>query len=195
VSINHQRNPIEFRQAAVPMLFFSPQLLQEALMNFHEGDPVMHWTYGFGQIVHLEERDISGSKTLYYAVQVRDLTIWVPADNKLESRLRAPTTQSKFKQLLAILSSPGEPLPDDRHERKTRLMELLKDGRTESLCRTIRALSTYQKTRSLNDSDQTILKQSRNTLLGEWEYVLSIPHAQAEIEMYRLLSPTMEIEA
>jgi hypothetical protein len=34
-----------------------------------------------------------------------------------------------------------------------------------------------------------ILKQSRNTLLGEWGFVLSIPHAQAEIELYRLLAP------
>jgi hypothetical protein len=28
-----------------------------------------------------------------------------------------------------------------------------------------------------------------NTLLGEWGFVLSIPHAQAEIELYRLLAP------
>jgi RNA polymerase-interacting CarD/CdnL/TRCF family regulator len=157
-------------------------------MNFQEGDPVMHWTYGFGQIVRLEERDISGSKTLYYAVQARDLTVWVPADDKLKSRLRSPTTQSRFRQLLAILSGPGKPLPDDRYERRTRLLELLKDGSTEALCQTIRDLSTYQKTKSLNDSDQNLLKQSQKTLLGEWEFVLSVPHAQAEIEMYRLLA-------
>ena len=163
-------------------------------MNFQEGDPVMHWTYGFGQIIHLEERDISGSKTLYYAVQVRDLTVWVPADSKLESRLRAPTPQSRFKKLIAILSSPGDRLPDDRLERKARLMELLKDGRTESLCLTIRDISAYQKTHSLNDSDQIILKQSRNTLLGEWEFVLSIPFAQAEIDMYRLLASAEKFE-
>jgi RNA polymerase-interacting CarD/CdnL/TRCF family regulator len=158
-------------------------------MNFQEGDPVMHWAYGFGQIVRLEERNISGSKILYYAVQLRDLTVWVPADSQLENRLRPPTPESRFKKSLTILSGPGEPLPDDRHERKIHLMKLLKDGHTESLCHTIRDLSTYQKTKSLNDSDQMLLRQSQNTLLGEWEYVLSIPHAQAEIEMYRLLAP------
>jgi RNA polymerase-interacting CarD/CdnL/TRCF family regulator len=88
-------------------------------MNFHEGDPVMHWTYGFGHIVRLEEQDISGSKILYYAVQVRDLIVWVPDDSKLKSRLRSPTSQSRFRQLLTILSGPGKPLPDDRIERKT----------------------------------------------------------------------------
>jgi RNA polymerase-interacting CarD/CdnL/TRCF family regulator len=160
-------------------------------MNFHEGDPVMHWTYGFGQIVRLEERAIAGgAKTLYYAVQVRDLTIWVPADNKLESRLRSPASEAKFKKILNILSTPGELLPDDRYERKTRLLELLKDGSTESLCHAIRALSAYQKTKSksLNESDDALLKQLRTTLLGEWEYVLSTSHAQAEMDLSHLLA-------
>ena len=156
-------------------------------MNFHEGDPVMHWTYGFGHIVRLEERDISGSKILYYAVQVRDLIVWVPADSKLKSRLRSPTSQSRFRQLLTILSSPGKPLPDDRIERKNHLVALLKDGSTEALCHAIRDLFTYQKTKSLNDSDQNLLRQSQKTLLGEWEFVLSIPHAEANIELSRLL--------
>ncbi len=166
-------------------------------MNFHSGDTVMHWTYGIGQIVNLEERDLFGSKTLYFAVQVRDMTVWVPADSKVGSRLRSPTSKSRFKQLLGILSSPSEPLPEDRLERKTRLLELLHDGRPESLCQVIRDLSAYQrqKVRPMNDNDQMVLKQSRNTLLGEWGFVLSITHAQAEFELHRLLtSVPLEIE-
>jgi RNA polymerase-interacting CarD/CdnL/TRCF family regulator len=157
-------------------------------MEFHEGDTVMHWTYGLGQIVHLEERDISGSKILYYAVQMQEMTVWVPVDGQLGSRLRPPTTESGFKQLLAILSSPGELLPEDRLERRTRLLALLQDGRAESLCQVIRDLSTCQKTRRLNDNDKMLLKQSRNALLAEWGFVLSISHAQAEFELYRLLA-------
>ncbi len=164
-------------------------------MNFHKGDTVMHWTYGIGQIVDLEERSLEGSKAIYYVVQVRDMTVWVPADNKVRSRLRSPTPKSRFQRLLAILSSPSEPLPADRLERKTRLLELLEDGRPESLCRLIRDLSAYQKqlVRPMNDNDQMILKQSRNTLLGEWGFVLSMTHAQAEHEMHRLLTPTVSL--
>lgn len=157
-------------------------------MDFHAGDPVMHWTYGLGQVVRLEERTLSGLKALYYAVQLHDLTVWVPADGKLGSRLRPPTSESGFKQLLALLSGPGEPLPDDRHERKIRLMGLLKDGRAESLCRVIRDLSAYRQARSLNDNDQALLKLSQNALLGEWGFVLSITQAQAETELQRLLA-------
>ena len=159
-------------------------------MNFREGDPVMHWTYGFGEVLKLEERELSGQTTLYYAVQVRDMTVWVPADDNLKNRLRPPTPQARFKRLLAILSAPAEPLPDDRHERKLRVLELLNDGRPESLCRVIRDLSAYRKVRALNDNDQVLLKRSQSVLLGEWGFVLSVTPAQAELEMHRLLMPT-----
>jgi RNA polymerase-interacting CarD/CdnL/TRCF family regulator len=165
-------------------------------MNFHKGDTVMHWTYGIGQILNLEERVLAGSKTIYYEVQVRDMTVWVPADSKVRSRLRTPTSKPRFQRLLAILSSPSEPLPEDRLERKTHLLALLEDCRPESLCQVIRDLSAYQKTlgRPMNDNDQIILKQTRNTLLGEWGFVLSVTHAQAEIELYRLLARPAELD-
>ena len=156
-------------------------------MNFHQGDTVMHWTYGLGQIVRLEERDLFGVNTLYYAVQIRDLTVWVPSDDELDHRLRLPTSKSGFEELFAILSNPGEPLPDNRQERRTRLLALLKDGSTQSLCRLISGLHAYRKIRPLNDSDQSILKKARNALLGEWEFVLSITPAQAEHELHHWL--------
>ena len=159
-------------------------------MNFHEGDTVMHWTYGLGQIVRLEERDLFGLKSLYYAVQIGDLTVWVPSDGEVGHRLRRPTSKSGFKELLAILSNPGEPLPEDRQERRNRLLALLKDGRTQSLCRIISGLHAYRNIRPLNDSDQSILKQSKSALLGEWGFVLSITPAQAELELHRLLAST-----
>jgi RNA polymerase-interacting CarD/CdnL/TRCF family regulator len=163
-------------------------------MNFHKGDTVMHWTHGIGQIVNLEERALAGAKAVYYVVQIRDMTVWVPADSKVGIRLRTPTSKSRFERLLAILSSPSEPLSKDRLERKTHLLELVQDGRPESLCQVIRDLSAYQKQlgKPMNDHDQMTLKQSRNTLLGEWGFVLEITQAQAEIELYRLLAaPTV----
>ena len=157
-------------------------------MNFHEGDTVMHWTYGLGKVVRLEERILSGKKELYYAVQIGDMTVWVPADDKLENRLRPPTSKAEFKKLMHILSKPGEPLPDDRHERKTLLTELLKNGRAESLCKVIRNLSTYRHVRSLNDNDQALLRRTEESLIGEWGFALSVTPAEAELQLHRLLT-------
>ena len=157
-------------------------------MKFQEGDTVLHWTHGLGQVIGLEERDLFGPKKLYYEVRVGDLTVWVPSDAELQHRLRAPTAKSAFAELLAILSNPGEPLPDERHERRTLLLEYLGDGSPQSLCRIIGGLHAYRKVRALNESDNVILKQARRVLLGEWEYVLSMTPAQAEHALQKALT-------
>jgi len=158
-------------------------------MNIHEGDSVMHWTHGLGKVVQLEERVLSGQTVLYYAIQIGDMTVWVPADEMLESRLRLPTRAAEFKRLMGTLAEPGERLPDDRRERKTLLSEWLKDGRTESLFRVICSLSTYRQAHSLNLDEQTLLKRSKHALVGEWSYAMSVTTMQAENELQRLLTP------
>lgn len=157
-------------------------------MDFHEGDIVMHWIYGLGKVIQLEERNIAGESALYYAVQIGSITVWVPADAELENRLRVPTLEVKFMHLLTILSGPSETLPIDRQERKLLLLEWLKSGRAESLCRVIRSLATYRNLHPLNVSEQALLKRSQDALLGEWGFALSVTPLQAEIELNRLLA-------
>ncbi len=162
-------------------------------MKFKKGQAVMHWTYGLGKIVRLEHRSLLGQKTLYYAVAVGDMTVWVPADDQLESRLRKPSSKAQLRKLRLLLSRPGIQLPQDRHERKTLLLEQLKDGRAESLCRVIRSLITFGKAHGLNDSDEALLKRAQNALLGEWGYALSVTPQQAEQQLHRLVGyPTAD---
>ena len=156
-------------------------------MDFKIGDTVMHCRYGLGRIVRLEEQTFSGEKKLYYVVQVRELIIWVPADAQVMSRLRSPTPQGKFPGLFSILNEPGGTLPDDRLERKTYLVEELKDGKAESCCRVVRDLSFFQYGKTLNESGRSVLKQASDSLLGEWEFSLSIPLAQAQVDLHSLL--------
>ena len=159
-------------------------------MNFHAGDAVMHWMHGLGTIIRLEKRDLFGKAAMYYAVKIDDLIVWVPADEHLGQRLRPPTSKARFKRLIADLSTPGEPLPPDRHERKLWLIELLRDGTVESVVRVIRALCAYQKIHALNDNDHAQLKRAEGALLAEWGHILSITPQQADVQMHHLLAST-----
>jgi RNA polymerase-interacting CarD/CdnL/TRCF family regulator len=161
-------------------------------MEFNVGAAVVHWTYGLGKIVAVEERALAGQKTLYYVVQINDLTVWVPVDEKAKMRLRPPTSQNAFKKLFKILSEPGKSLSEDRHERKVDLHQKLQDGNVESLCTVIRDLSSYQHKKALNDDDKVILRRASTSLLGEWGYSFSVSVAQAEQELRGLLRPPPE---
>ena len=163
-------------------------------IKLRKGDAVMHWTYGLGRIVRLEHRQLLGQRALYYAVQVGDMTVWVPADDQLDQRLRRPATKAQLPRLKALLGKPGVTLPQDRHERKTMLLEMLKDGRAESLCRVIRSLVGYGKNHPLNDNDQALLKRAQTALLAEWGHALAMPPADVEIQLRRYLGIRQPVE-
>jgi len=156
-------------------------------MNFQVGDIVIHWSYGMGKIVQLDEKVLSGQKMRYYVVRARDLTVWVPVNATDKCSLRLPAPRSEFEKLFAILRSPCEPLSEDRLERKTQLLERMKEGKPESTCRLVRDLTFYRQTKRLNESDLSILERALNSLLNEWHFSLSVSLAQAERELRQLL--------
>ena len=161
--------------------------MSERDMSFQVGDQVIHWVYGLGKIIQLDEKVLSGHTGKYYVVQMRDLTLWVPLNETGGHCLRFPTPARDFQKLFRILASPGEPLSPDRFMRKTQLTELLKDRTLESICRVIRDLVYYKRTKKVNENDNSILAHARNFLLNEWSVALSVTVQQAEGELRNLL--------
>lgn len=161
--------------------------MNEQDLAFNVGDSVIHWVYGLGQIINVDEKVLSGHSCKYYVVQIRDLTLWVPINQTGEPCLRLPTPAVDFQKLFLILASPGEALPVDRFIRKTQLTELLKDRTLESICRVVRDLVFFKSTNKINDSDNSTLNHARDLLLNEWSEALSVPRQQAEHELGNLL--------
>lgn len=161
-------------------------------MNFRVGDQVVHWTYGPGEVVQLDEKVLSGRSERYYVVQVRDMTLFVPITDQGEASLRVPTPADEFGRLFEILKGPEQPLSGDRWERKNQLMAMMKDGRLESICQVIRDLVAFRRTKKLNDYDSAILERAQNFLLNEWQISLGVTRSQAEHELHRLLEQKPE---
>ena len=161
-------------------------------MDFQVGEKVVHWNYGMGEIVQLDEKLLAGQMTHCYVVRIRDLTIWVPIHQMGDSSLRLPTPRGEFNNLFAILSSPGELLSNDRLERRTQLIEKIRDGKLESICQVVRDLSFYRQAKKLNDHDKTILDRAQNFLLNEWRLALTVSLPDAERELNRLLGDSAQ---
>lgn len=160
-------------------------------MEFKTGDWVVHCVHGLGQVQALEERVMDKRSVLYYAVQLADLTIWVPANENGKNRLRRPTDETGFQELLATLAKPAEPLPADRRQRSLQLLDLMKDGSSESLCRVVRDLRAYRRTRTWNEYDHELLRRAQKLLVGEWSFIRSLSLVEAEAELNGSLAPRM----
>lgn len=154
-------------------------------MNYQPGDKVIHTKYGLGEVMKLDKKNIQGNSTNCYVVQTQDLTIWVPVDEISEARLRLPSSENEFQAFFSILQAQGEPLSEDRYERKMQLLARMEDGNLASICSVIRDLSSYRKTKKLNDNDKFTLEQARDSLIEEWMYVfgISLLHAQKELDL------------
>jgi RNA polymerase-interacting CarD/CdnL/TRCF family regulator len=156
-------------------------------MDFKVGDKVVHWAHGPGEVIQVEDKSLAGQTVRYYAVRVKDLVIWVPVSGVEISSLRPPTPPVEFSHLYTILSGAGDPVLEDRLQRKSQLSERLRDGRLESICRVIRDLSFYGHKKKLSESDSQILERARSFLLDEWRLSLSTSLEQAQKELERLL--------
>ena len=158
-------------------------------MEFQTGDWVVHCTHGLGQVLAIEERTINEIKSLYYMIKVADLTIWVPMDENLKSRLRLPNDAAGFLESISVLSEPAESLPSDYRQRNLQLHDMLKNGGVESYCKVIRDLAAYRQDRPSSDHDNALMKYAQGILIGEWSFSLSITLHAAELELNRFLTP------
>ena len=156
-------------------------------MGFQIGDKVIHWSHGLGEIVTIEERIIRDHLTNCYVFRTPDLTIWIPIDDLEQHSLRLPVLPEDFERLYGILTGPSEQLLDDRVLRKDQLMAQMKDGQLASICRVVRDLTNFKRSKKLNDQEKSILERATNSLLTEWAYSLGMPLNQAEQAMMSLL--------
>jgi len=156
-------------------------------VSFQIGDKVIHCTFGLGEIANIEEKIIQGQPTTCYVVRVSDLTIWVPINDLQQQSLRVPTPPGEFEKLSAILANPSETLLEDRVQRKKQLLAQIKDGQLVSICRVVRDLTYFKRSKKLNEEEKSILERATNSLLAEWYYSLGVSRMQAQQAMASLL--------
>jgi CarD family transcriptional regulator len=156
-------------------------------MSFQAGDPVVHGVYGLGKVLELDEKELLGKVKQYYVVEIRDLTLWVPISQGEPGSLRPPAQESEFVRLFDLLRQPGNPLSEDRLERKMQLSERMRVGSLESVGCVVRDLTHHGRSKKLNENDQLVLQRARNFLLNEWTFVFAVPLQQAEKELDALL--------
>lgn len=152
-------------------------------MNYKNGDTIVHWTYGLGKIIRIEEKQLGEIKQPYYVVEINRLMIWVPVDEGNQGSIRFPLESQHFKALFDILRMQGEGLPDPYDKRKMKLQERMKKWTLPGLCHLIRDLSDLSQSHRLNPFDANVLSWAEERLLDEWVFSLGTERSKAIDEM------------
>jgi CarD family transcriptional regulator len=156
-------------------------------LKYHIGDIIVHWTYGIGTVVAIEQKSIDGITQQYYVVEIDLLKLWVPVKEAHESSIRFPTEGAQFQALFEILRLPGAQLPDNTYKRKNELRERMQKRTPGDLCHVIRDLTDRARHFSLNLDDSAVLSRAQGHLLDEWVLSLTAERSDALRELEGLL--------
>lgn len=158
-------------------------------MMYKIGDTVVHWTYGLGTVVNIEEKQLGEVVELYYVVAFDDIRIWVLTEKGDRGSIRLPTESMQFDELFKILRMPGDELPDRYNKRKVILQERMHKWTLTDLCHLIRDLSDRSRMHTLSPYDSSVLLQAQRHLLDEWVFTLGNDRSSAMREMQVFLTP------
>ncbi len=153
-------------------------------MRFRPGDYVVHPTYGVGNIVRLEERQLAEAEVrLYYVLAIDKGTVWVPVRSNGSTLLRAVTSKHELDQYRTLLKSRPTTLQRDYKKRRLEINERLQQGSFGMLCEVARDLTALGWKRPVSEGDAALLLQVNNNLWREWAAAsgLSVPEAVHEV--------------
>jgi CarD family transcriptional regulator len=164
-------------------------------MNFQIGEKVIHSSFGFAEIVDIENKSISGNKQQFYVVKTKDMLIWVPTSDNPSIKIRLPSSKKELQSCFNILRSTYSPFSTDRNIRKKTIQFKVNSGKLTSLCEIIRDLSFYKLNNKINDSEKLILEKAILVLLDEWGFVFGITPSTARSELNKLLNESFAVSA
>ena len=143
-------------------------------MKFSVGDKVLYPNRGAGTIVAKEDLELVDGFEGYFVIEVasRRLILRVPMSMMEELGIRRVMARRKLSRVLALLSDPPEPLPDDFKERQEQVREKLRSGQPAEIAETIRDLSCREQQSYLTKADTKLLAQGRDLLIDEAAIVL-----------------------
>jgi len=150
-------------------------------------DWVVHARHGVGRVVKLERREFDrGTGKLYYKIAIEMGVLWVPVEETLDG-LRRLTPKGDLARYRGLLRSRPRPLAGDHRERRTALLERLKDGSFETRCEVVRDLTALSWHKALNESCAALLRITRHELCSEWAAADGQSLAEATHEVEALL--------
>ncbi len=156
-------------------------------MTYEVGDKVVHWTYGVGAVIAIEEIRLAENTRWYYVIDVKNLKLWVPVDEAGKGSLRFPMEKTQFRNLLGSLRTSGQPLPDRPYQRKQALRERMQNRTLDALCLVIRDLIDRSRHHKLSVDDSAVLMAAEDYLLDEWVIVLGMERSHALRDLETLL--------
>jgi CarD family transcriptional regulator len=154
---------------------------------FAKGSWIVHLYYGIGQIKRLEKKCLEGKKTIYYRVEGKDGTFWLPVNKADTKRVRPIASKKQLNSAIEALKEQPRTFTEDYKQRQTFMNESKSKGSLFEIACLVRDLSFWQVNKHLNLSEKETLEHLKNRLSMEWSIVSDIKQQEALTKLNELL--------
>lgn len=154
---------------------------------FIKGSWIVHVYYGVGQIKRLEKKALDGKKTIYYRVEGKDGTFWLPVNKADTKRVRPIASKRQLNSAIKAIKEEPRKFTEDYKQRQILMNESKSQGTLLETACLVRDLSHWEANKNLNLSEKETLEYLKNRLSMEWSVVSNIKQQEASAKLNELL--------
>lgn len=149
---------------------------------FSVGDKIVHPLHGAGVVRELTEKEVGGSKELYYAFELvlDTVMIFLPVKTCESNGIRPLCTAEQAREIIAMLPElpPEEEVAWNRRYRENML--LIRSGNLREVAQATRNLWLREQKQGLSAGEKKMLQSARKILFSELSLALHCDLDQIE---------------
>lgn len=131
---------------------------------------------------------IGGRENVYYEVETRASTLWLPEQQMNDEWLRPLASPEELDEALTVLGSAPQPLENDTYKRRGHIMTIRAGDMPTVVAALLRDLWARRRAKkSLSMDEESILRHLTDCFLTEWSLLTGLEPEAAGREFEALL--------
>jgi CarD family transcriptional regulator len=175
----------------MPSGYIPPPLSLTPTPLFKVGDKAVHPSHGVGEITAIDEREIAGTRAIFYILRILDnsMKVMVPKTAASQVGLRAIMSDSEANEILATMRAREVAVDVQPWSRRFRVYtEMIKSGSAVEIAKVLRDMNRLKFDKELSFGERRLLDQARSLLLKELAFAKRKTEAEMAEEIRKIFS-------
>lgn len=152
--------------------------------TFSVGEMAVHPAHGAGQVMSIEDRELSGKKTAFYVLRILDTGAKIMVAVGSGGGLRPVMSEGEAEAVLQILKAPEVAVDVQPWNRRHRAyVDMMKSGSPFEIAKVLRDMCRLRFDKDLSFAERKLLDQAKALLLDELAIARGLSRAALEGEL------------
>ena len=174
-----------------PFMTYVAQMPPSKPVNFKVGDKAVHPAHGVGEITAISQRDIGGSKQMFYDIRILDngMKVMVPTAAAMQVGLREIMSEKDANDILTTMRAREVAVDVQPWSRRFRVYtEMIKSGSPIEVAKVLRDMNRLKFDKDLSFGERRLLDQAKSLLMKELAFAKKLTEEKMAEEVGRIFT-------